>query len=65
MDLSNIQDLLDDFSTFAGNIGDFLRIPVQLLNSLLGNDYEAGIDSTSSQLEGLSSAADNGDDADA
>lgn len=62
MDLSTIQDLLDDFSTFAGNIGDFLQIPVQLLNSLISADFGDQADTTSGLLTGLSST---GEDADA
>lgn len=62
MDLSNIQDLLDTFSTFAGAIGDFLKLPVVLLDSLLGADIAGDAGTTSSAIEGLSSApeADNG-----
>lgn len=55
MDLSIIQDALSTFSTFAGNIGNFLKLPIELLNSLLGNDFGADVDETTGAIEGLSS----------
>lgn len=36
MDLDFIQEQLDTFSTFAGNIGDALQLIPQLLESLFG-----------------------------
>lgn len=55
MDISAIQDLLSTFSTFAGNIGNFLKIPVELINDLFGNDYDTSIGATEGALAGLSS----------
>lgn len=34
MDLSFIQEQLETFSTFAGAIGDFLKLPPQILEQL-------------------------------
>lgn len=63
MDLSFIEEALDTFATFAGAIGDFLKLPIDLLvgteekAGLLGYDFEGGSEATSSNLEGLSSTA--------
>ncbi len=35
MDLSFIKEQLDTFSTFAGAIGDFLKLPAQILGSIV------------------------------
>ena len=35
MDLSFIKEQLETFSTFAGNIGDFLKLPAKILGSIV------------------------------
>lgn len=35
MDLSFVQEQLDTFATFAGAIGDFLKLPAQILGSVV------------------------------
>lgn len=67
MDLSFIEEALDNFATFAGAIGNFLTIPFELLQTLLGADVEGDVETTSSALENLSSANDApaGEDAEA
>ncbi|WP_018297294.1 PorH family porin [Corynebacterium lubricantis] len=57
MDLSLIGDLLGDFATFGKNIGEFLQAPaviLQSLSSFVDGGAEAGIDVTSSILDGSS-----------
>ncbi|WP_313547668.1 PorH family porin [Corynebacterium sp.] len=34
MDLSFVQEQLDTFATFAGAIGDFLRLPAEILGKV-------------------------------
>ncbi|WP_257203201.1 PorH family porin [Corynebacterium cystitidis] len=36
MDLSAIQEILDNLATFGGAIGDFLQKPAQILGQLFG-----------------------------
>ena len=55
MDLSNIEELLDTFSTFAGAFEDFVTLPVSILNDLLGNEYDVDFDETEGIANGLSS----------
>lgn len=35
MDLSFVQEQLDTFATFAGAIGDFLKLPAEILGSVV------------------------------
>lgn len=35
MDLSFVQEQLDTFATFAGAIGDFLKLPAQILGNVV------------------------------
>lgn len=35
MDLSFVKEQLETFSTFAGAIGDFLKLPAQILGSIV------------------------------
>ena len=39
MDLTVYVDLLDDFATFAGAIGDFLQKPVELVKALADANF--------------------------
>ena len=55
MDISTIQDALSDFGTFAGNIGNFLKLPVELINDVFGNDYDADVAETETASSTLSS----------
>ncbi len=36
MDLSFVKEQLETFSTFAGAIGDFLKLPSQILSNIFG-----------------------------
>ena len=35
MDLSFVKEQLETFATFAGNIGDFLKLPAKILGSIV------------------------------
>ena len=58
MDLSFIQEQLKTFDTFASNIGDFLQLPVKLIDSIVDwfNGDEAGL------IDGENSGADINED---
>lgn len=45
MDLSFVKEQLETFSTFAGNIGDFLKLPSQILTNIFdwfGDGFTTG-----------------------
>ena len=44
MDLSFVKEQLETFSTFAGAIGDFLKLPPQILDQLSSLSSDAPAD---------------------
>lgn len=57
MDLSQLADSLDDYSTFGGNIGTALQEIPNLLKSIIEffQDFGGNTDKTSADFDALSS----------
>lgn len=60
MDLSFIQEALDSFATFAGNIQEFLTAPVAFFQEIANADFDSLSSNTSSAIQGDYTETDNG-----